>query len=229
MAGSSSPAARSWRTSSRKRATPNSPARPQPDKEDRMLDQATTTQPFADRFGEAAPRLAGAGIPWLDALREEGLHRYAAQGLPTPRVESWRYTNLNKLKGTDFAPAILAPETAAARVPLDAALALDAHVAVLVNGRFRPGLSRLDGLPKGVSVTGLAAALAEDPAAIEPHLGQIAPTEGIPLLTLNTAFMADGVVLRIGEGQTIGKPLHVVSVGSAGAQPLVFHPRDRKS
>src|SRR3546814_18474311 len=47
----------------------------------------------------------------------------------------------------------------------------------------------------------------------------------MPLLALNTAFMADGVVLRIGEGQTIGKPLHVVSVGSAGDQPPVFHPR----
>src|SRR3546814_19566976 len=100
--------------------------------------------------------------------------------LPTPRVESWRYTNLNKLKGTDFAPAILAPETAAARVPLDAALALDAHVAVLVNVRFRTGPSRLGGLPKGVAVTGTAGRRAEDPGRLEPRPGRSAPTDRAP-------------------------------------------------
>jgi len=45
------------------------------------------------------------GAPWLDDLRREGLARYRDLGLPTPRSEAWKYTNLRRLERIGFAPS----------------------------------------------------------------------------------------------------------------------------
>jgi Fe-S cluster assembly protein SufD len=188
-----------------------------------------TMQPLAERFEEAAPHFAGAELPWLKALRETGIERYNALGLPTPRVEAWKYTNLRSLGRTGFVPAMLAPDVSLDTVPEARALAIAAPVAVLVNGKFRADLSRLDDLPAGVEVTGLADLLARDPAAIERLLEERLPEEtgdNQPMRALNAAFMADGLIVRIAEGAKADRPLHLISVGAAADAPLAFHPRN---
>ena len=45
----------------------------------------------------------------LSALREEAMERFLRLGLPTPRDESWRYTNLRQLASQSFVDAPRAP------------------------------------------------------------------------------------------------------------------------
>ena len=183
-----------------------------------------TMQPLAERYEEAAPLFAGAELPWLKALREAGLERYNALGLPTPRVEAWKYTNLRSLTRAGFKPAVLAPDVSLDTVPQARALALAAPVAVLVNGKFRADLSRLDDLPEGVEVAGLADMLESDPATIERLLEETGDDQ--PMRALNAAFMADGLVVRIAAGAKADRPIHLISVGAAADAPLAFHPRN---
>ena len=49
-------------------------------------------KPDAEDYGHLPP-----GLPWLEALRTEGRRRFAGLGLPTPREEAWRFTNLGAL------------------------------------------------------------------------------------------------------------------------------------
>ncbi|MEJ0071035.1 MAG: hypothetical protein WDO24_22450 [Pseudomonadota bacterium] len=91
---------------------------------------------------------------------------------------------------------------------------------MFVDGRFEAALSTLDGLPKGVTVESLAALIARDPAVAEAELAT--RDDSLPLVALNTAFVADGLVLRLARGAVLDKPLHLISVG---ATPTVFHPR----
>ncbi len=183
-----------------------------------------TMQPLAERFEEAAPHFSGADLPWLKALREAGIERYNALGLPTPRVEEWKYTNLRSLGRAGFVPAVLAPDVSLDTVPQARALALAAPVAVLVNGKFRADLSRLDDLPEGVEVAGLADMLESDPATIERLLEETGDDQ--PMRALNAAFMADGLVVRIAAGAKADRPIHLISVGAAADAPLAFHPRN---
>ena len=183
--------------------------------------------PLADQFAQDAPVLAGDALPWLRKLRHEGRERYRSLGLPTRRVEDWKYTNLNPLAKIDFAPpAHAASFPAVPALPEARALAVDAYRAVLVNGRFRADLSALDGLPEGVEVGGLAQALERDPAAIEARLGRLAVLDGMPMLALNTALMTDGLVLRLAEGVSLDRPIHVLFVTAAGERPMACHPRN---
>ena len=46
---------------------------------------------------------------WLAAHRRNAIAAFAARGLPTPREEEWRYTNLAPLAAQSFAPAEPAP------------------------------------------------------------------------------------------------------------------------
>jgi len=176
-----------------------------------------STGAFVEQFAAVEPTLGGS--TGLHALRAVGLARFRAAGLPTPAVEAWKYTNLEPLAALGLAPAATAPG-ASTRVPEAAVAAVDGHRIVLVDGRVDRAQSALDGLPRGVTVESLAALIARDPAAAEAELGPV--PDGLPLVALNTAFVGDGVVLRLARGVVLDKPLHVISIASG---PLAFHPR----
>ena len=53
--------------------------------------------PYAERQTEIIGALPGADVAWLRRLREDSLATAVAEGLPSQRVERWKYTNLNAL------------------------------------------------------------------------------------------------------------------------------------
>jgi Fe-S cluster assembly protein SufD len=181
---------------------------------------------LAAGFEAAASRLPGSDVAWLDALRAQGIADFRTHGLPTRRVEAWRYTNLNALAKAGFTPA--GSDVELATVPEGVALAVDgACCIVLVNGRLRRDLSDLDRLPDGVAAEGLAESLRRSPATLE-ELIMPAPSgrDGV-LAALNDAFMEDGLVLHIEAGASIDTPIHLVSVGvPVAGQAIAFHPRN---
>jgi Fe-S cluster assembly protein SufD len=190
----------------------------------------TGGEPFAERFESLAPSLAGAGVAWLAALRRNGLNSYRSAGLPSRKVEAWKYTNLHPLTEASFLPAAAAPEIMVDAIPQGVLGArtgamMEGATAVFVNGGFRPALSRLDGLPEGVLVASLAAEIERDAGALEAHLGRVLTLDGMPLAALNAAFLGDGLVIRVAQGARIEEPLHLISIGAAAREPLAFYPR----
>ena len=163
--------------------------------------------------------------PWLDALRAEARARFAESGLPTPRQESWKYTNLRPLEKLDFAPAAGDP------VSIDSLPSLlpkgqAAQRLVFVNGRYRGDLSTEGELPAGVEVRSLGEVLANGAPELARELGQIAGNGAAqPLLDLNTAMMSDGLLLRIGQGVRLDLPIEVIYLGAAPGAPQAYHPR----
>jgi Fe-S cluster assembly protein SufD len=175
---------------------------------------ARKSTPFADVA-------LAAGAPWIDALRGDALACYRDQGLPTMRREAWKFTNLRRLERIAFAPSPL-ENAPIADIP-DGIAALDgAYRAVFVNGCFDAARSSLDNLPKGVEIGSLAAV---DPDRLEPHLGRIADTRTHPLAALNTAYMSDGLYMKLADNAVLDAPLHLISIASAGDTALRFHPR----
>ncbi|MBU2090184.1 MAG: Fe-S cluster assembly protein SufD [Alphaproteobacteria bacterium] len=181
--------------------------------------------PLANRHAELSLKLAGAGVGWLDTLRADSAARYRATGLPTPKVEAWRYTNLKDLVGIDFASAPVVGDMALDSLPRASLLAVNGHVLAFVNGRLRPDLSTLDTLPAGVTLLPLSEAIHSDEQALSAHLGRLVEAEENPFVDLNTALMEDGVVLRLADGAVLDKPLHIISVGAVADTPLAFFPR----
>ena len=157
---------------------------------------------------DLAATLPGQGLPWLQQLRGEGLAAFAERGFPNNREEEWRYTNLSALNKTQFAP------TVAQHLDvdwLDGHRLCEAYNVVLVNGRFAPALSRLEGL-EGATVNSLAETLTQNPAAVEHKLGQAVASGEHNLVAFNTAWFGDGVVIEVAAKRRLDKALHILHV-----------------
>ncbi|HYE48849.1 MAG TPA: Fe-S cluster assembly protein SufD [Azospirillaceae bacterium] len=189
-----------------------------------MMDAAPNAiQPYLDALRAAGPTLPGAGLPWLDALRAAGAERFRAAGFPGPRVEAWKYTNLRPLEKQRFAPAAAVAAVGVDALPTVAADGATPLRLVFVDGRHRPELSSAGGLPAGATLESLADALARDPAGVEALLGRTAAPDGLPLVALNTAFVAEGAVLRVRRGTVVEQPVELVFVGTGNG--AAWHPR----
>jgi Fe-S cluster assembly protein SufD len=95
-----------------------------------------------------------------------------------------------------------------------------------VNGVFRPDLSRLDDMPRGVTVQPLSAALREQPEPLRFLLGAYVNEGDDGFTLLNRALAADGLVVRVAEGTRVSQPLHIVHVAASADSAVAWHLRD---
>ncbi len=164
----------------------------------------------------ALPALA-AGDGELVEARRAAMRAALADGLPGPRTERWKYTPLRAFERRRF-DAIEAP------TPIDAAMleAIPAPRMVFVNGRFDASLSSLDGLPDGVVLRSLDAALAAGDRQATALLTRRFERADEVFARLNMALADDGVVVRIEPGTVVEVPLHLVFVGSASGSDAAW-------
>ena len=57
---------------------------------------------YQEQFSIQGPKLPGAAHDWVTSLREDALSVLSRHGLPTRRVESWKYTDLRNLYRAKF-------------------------------------------------------------------------------------------------------------------------------
>ncbi len=194
----------------------------------RTVTQVTETLQEPSGLIDAAERDGVATIDgeprWLTERRNHALGRFLELGLPTTKDEAWKYTDVAPLRKTAFTDAgdadVSPDEVDQARLP-----GLKGPVAVLVNGRFRPELSRLDTLDEGVLVTSLAAALRDDATKLEADLGTIVDHEESAFNALNLARFTDGLLIELDDGVVLAEPLQVVSLTAPSAGPTKHHAR----
>ncbi|WP_245479579.1 Fe-S cluster assembly protein SufD [Hansschlegelia zhihuaiae] len=148
-------------------------------------------------------------------VRDDAFAAVASRGLPNKRVEDWKYTDLRALmrEARPLADAPTAEEMAAARAMLPLA-GFDAQRIVFVNGRLAADLSDVAGPEDGVSIAPLAVALASDAASALALKG--VPNDNAAV-ALNTAFVADGLVVAVTDGAKPGRPIHVANVQTGDA------------
>jgi len=162
----------------------------------------------------------------VHGLRQRAFERYGELGLPTTSDEAWRYTSTKAIARTAFGANhagdateddVTQADVAAHRLPL-------VHELVFVNGRFAPDLS-IDATAAGIRLETLADVIASDFAAVESHLGRHAAFDDAAFTALNTAHIEDGAFLQVPPGTKLEKPVHLLFVTTAGAEPRAVHPR----
>ena len=185
-----------------------------------MNSTVTATHPYIDALlkGYEAPR---GGASWLNARRAQALERANALTVPTTRDEEWRFTDISPLTRVPFRRA-----TGAARPPMAEVARFVAPEAAVrltfVDGIFAPELSATAGLPYGVVVSPLVAALDTHAAVIEPHLARHALFEREVFTALNTAHLRDGAFVWIARNQKCPTPvqlLYLSTQNEAAAYP----------
>jgi len=189
-----------------------------------------TDAPAKDRFLSAFELSHGKALNGKNASisshREAAIERFASLGVPTNRLEAWKYTDISKIIDREYTLPLSPTVPAVDRDTLDAVLIddLDAHRIVLVNGRVSADLSDIGDLPDGVVVSSLSDAGANHPDIVESHYGQYADFEDEALTALNTAFVQDGLFVFVPSGTVLEKPVYAVHL-TVSDEDLMIQPR----
>lgn len=189
---------------------------------------ATEIETYQDQH---AAFQTGSSPDWLVALRQRGLDAFTRLGLPTRKLEDWRFTNISSLTATAYdvgSAALTAADTAgdeASELLQQASLDEDYHRLVFINGRYNEKLSQLHEVTSGVVIDTLANALGNRPDDIQSQLESGMDFDESAFAALNTAFVNDGAIIDVPEGVTLDRPVHLVFL-STGNGRTVSNPRN---
>jgi Fe-S cluster assembly protein SufD len=173
-------------------------------------------RPYLDAFGSGDPGRRAREPDWLAGHRGRSLARFAELGFPSRRSEAWRYLDLRGLEETPMLPAgaMRVVTGAATRAQLaEIGFTEAAYRLVLVDGRFAPELSAVEGLSPGVWLGATATAIAERPDLVRSAIEAPLDTAR-PFAALNAAFFADGFVLDVAPGVALDRPIEIVHLAS---------------
>jgi Fe-S cluster assembly protein SufD len=185
--------------------------------------------PIPVSFLENFSRLESALQPsWLLPLRKAGIASFAKLGFPTLHDEDWRFTNVAPLTKLPLQPAVEPADDAAAKTALGKHVfaGLPGARLVLVNGYYSTALSSLRGLPAGVKVSNLAAAMVANSVFVEKQFSQCALTDDNAFAALNQAFFHDGGFVYVPAGVSIAEPIQFVFISTAKQDGETVQPRN---
>ncbi|MFO1069701.1 MAG: Fe-S cluster assembly protein SufD [Geminicoccaceae bacterium] len=141
------------------------------------------------------------------AARQRRFDAFMATGIPTRRVEAWKYTDIAKWANRPLAlPPRVTP--GADRVAAWFAGGPRARRLIFVNGHIQPELCHVGGLPKGVTLRGLGRAIEDDPERAAQALGE--GDAGRSLSDLNAAFATSGAWIELADGVTLDEPVQLL-------------------
>ncbi len=148
-----------------------------------------------------------AGPPWLRPAREAAFAAFEKTGLPAPRAEDWRWSDIHRHLASPFPPAMGEEaqdiESLLARNPF---AGLKGDLMVYVNGRFAPEHS-LARPQAGVDILSLSVAQ-ERPDWLELE------TRDDAIDQLNMAFATDGALIRVAPDVAAERPLVILNIST---------------
>src|SRR5271168_2176109 len=182
--------------------------------------QTTSTSPAVRSF-EAQWRARSTDALW--PAREQAMQRFLKLGLPSPRDETWRYTDLRALAALSFVDAA---RKARGDVQPNAALALldaspRAATLLMVNGY--PSLQSDDAVVNGIEISSIRELSRLDPEYLLRFLPPATDADQRRWALLNTALFLDGLYIKI--TQPVIPPLLILHVSMGDGANDVAHPR----
>ena len=161
----------------------------------------------------------------VGSLRSRAFTRLGKVGLPTTRLESWRFTNIAPITNRRFTlpPVRTVDASAISSVVLPG---VDGPRAVCIDGRYVSDLSDVAELPAGVVIGSLATALAADEQIVGSPLAQLATFDDAEraFTALNTSLLQDGAVVSVPDNTVVDVPIHLLFAATGGSD-VMNHPR----
>ncbi len=154
----------------------------------------------------------------LSTLQQSALEYMQQHGLPSRRLEDWKYTDLTRLlAGHTFTPVAQLPAT-----PVTVQALAHCYTAVLVDGRLDNSQSQL---PQEIEIASMQQRLATQPARLAAELQCYPEWSKYPLLADNTARFSDGLWISVPSGIKLDRPLHIIYQSSSTEQSHAMYYR----
>src|SRR5450759_2333433 len=179
-----------------------------------MNGKSEITERYSELYRNNIDKISASSSPYINSFRETAFEKFREMGIPTKKLEAYKYTNLNIFFDHDYKSYFI-PVTSdfvkAEEFRCDVA-DLDTHGIVLLNGFYPTINEKLRQLPSGVWIGSLNAAAMKFPELVKKHYGKYAKSDTDGLIDLNTAMASDGVFVYVPEGVDLTKPVQVVNL-----------------
>ncbi len=168
---------------------------------------------YAAHYNEVKESLREGSPDMLNDLRGTALQEFIRQGIPTRKVENYKYTNLQPAFTPEYEFIHQRQKT---NVDLNAVFRcdvpqLDTHLAFISNGWFYENNRQLNELPEGVLLGSLEKMAIEQPGLLA-NFASLANTADDPMVALNTLYAKDGYFLYVPSNARVEKPIQLVNL-----------------
>ncbi len=183
---------------------------------------------YSEAFNNFENGLNGQLKTEFHQIRKQAMENFRKTGFPTTRHEEWKYTNISSLHKYDFeiSKPVTTDEVSGKDIEKFTFKDMEYPQLVFINGYFLPGLSDLGNLKNKIEVMSLDEAVKEKHQALTDHYSKYAVTETESFVSLNTAFVQDGTLIKIPDNQEIEQPIHLLYLTLPEEKPRVSFPRN---
>lgn len=171
-------------------------------------------QQYIDLYTEASGLIKQHSSGVLNAMRDKAFADFKAQGIPSRKVERYKYTDMERLFEPDYGLNLNRLE-----IPVDPYQAFKCDVPNLstslyfvVNDSFYTKSLPQAHLPEGVIVDSLTHVAAEKPDFIEKYYAKIAQTDADAITALNTMLAQDGLFVYVPRNVKVDRTIQVINI-----------------
>ncbi len=171
-------------------------------------------QQYIDLYTEASGLIKQHSSGVLNAVRDKAFADFKAQGIPSRKVERYKYTDMERLFEPDYGLNLNRLE-----IPVDPYQAFKCDVPNLstslyfvVNDSFYTKSLPQAHLPEGVIVDSLTHMAAEKPDFIEKYYAKIAQTDADAITALNTMLAQDGLFVYVPRNVKVDRTIQVINI-----------------
>ncbi len=173
-------------------------------------------------FDENRHLIEQGASPVVNAAREVATEAFARLGIPSSKVEAYKYTNLQAwFKATyRFTPTESGFSGNIDEVFTCDVDALESYTVFAVNGRYYEG-SSYTRLPEGVVIGSFAELSVKHPELMHKFYGKLAPADADGVVALNTLLACDGIFVYVPKNMVVEKPIQVVNILTGDTDRMV--------
>lgn len=171
-------------------------------------------QQYIDLYTEASGLIKQHSSGVLNAVRDKAFADFKAQGIPSRKVERYKYTDMERLFEPDYGLNLNRLE-----IPVDPYQAfkcdvpnLSTSLCFVVNDSFYTKSLPQAHLPEGVIVDSLTHVAAEKPDFIEKYYAKIAQTNADAITALNTMLAQDGLLVYVPRNVKVDRTIQVINI-----------------
>lgn len=169
---------------------------------------------YMDIYAQCRDMIHSHSCDVMNAPRDAAYDDFCRQGLPTRKVERYKYTDMAPLFAPDYGLNLNRLE-----IPVDPYEAfrcdvpnLSTSLYFVVNDAFYTKLQPKGHLPEGVIIGSLAEEAAKKPHLIGKYYARIAKTDGDAITALNTMMAQDGLLVYVPRGTKVDRTVQVINI-----------------
>ena len=179
--------------------------------------KTSTTDRFLAQFKDIKETAFSSDTTDISQLRKYAISYFEKLGIPTRKVETWKYTPISKALNKNWTY-----RSAESNFNFPEIENLQAHELILSNNQYKEGLNPL---PQNIISSSMEAAFQNPTDHFVKHYGSYAHITTEPLTALNTAFAKNGIYLHIPDGTVLDLPIHIITIINS-EDTECFHPRN---